>query len=136
MAKKVIDLETGKISNAGIMDAAAFAALQGEKFLGLNILKLEPNTGAGPFVLSKILPKQDLGGGKKKMEPVDVYVAIDANNVEIRMPIAASFIGKAKDSKLSLGDKFAVFRTSDYKSKAFKTEGKGYNLTIITRAKK
>ena len=139
MAKKIDS--TGKVTEdndvtPGVMTAEQFTALTGEKFAGLRILKLEPNQGAGPFTLKEILANQDLNQDKKKkMSPVDVYVATDAAG-EIRMPVAASFVGKARDAKLAPGDSFAVFRTEDYKSKTFKTEAKGYNITVIARAKK
>ncbi len=119
------------------MDVSAFAALGGEAYQGLNILKLAPGEGAGPFKLVKILLKQKLGKGAAaaKRKPVDVYVAADASGVEIRMPVAASFVGKATDAGLAVGDTFAVLRTEDYESQ-FKTKGAGYALRVISRAKK
>ncbi len=138
MAKKDDSKITRADLTAGIMTAEQFRALNGEKFAGLNILKLEPGTGGGPFTLTKILPKQDLGGGagKGKRKPVDVYVAEDSAKVEVRMPIAASFTGKAKDAKLAIGDSFAVFRQDDYTSKKFGSKCASYEITVTGRAKK
>ena len=118
------------------MDPNAFDAIEGELYAGLNILKLKPGEAAGPFILKNILFEQDLSptskGKKKKMEPVDVYVAEFAGK-EIRMPIAAGFTAKAKDANLSIGDKFLVKRVDDYVSKDWGTKGAGYELKIIAR---
>ncbi len=133
--------KTPKISKTQLtamkMTAADFAAMGGEAYQGLNILKLQPGEGAGPFKLVKILPEQKLGKGSaaSKRKPVDVYVAADGSGVEIRMPVAASFVGKAKDASLAVGDTFAVLRTEDYESQ-FKTKGAGYALRVISRAGK
>ena len=126
------------LKTAGGMTAADFSKLTGEKFAGLRILTLEINEAAGPFRLTNILRDQELGDqtGKKKMKPVDVYVAIDANDLEVRMPVAASFVGKAKDSNLAIGDTFCVLRAEDYVSKDFGTKGKSYLLTVTARAAK
>ena len=114
-----------------------FAALQGEKAHGINIIKLEVGSGAGPFILVEILKDQDLspstGGKKKKMEPVDVYVATDSDGLQVRMPVAASFVAKAKEHDLAAGDEFSIFRDADYKSKAWGTRGQSYLLTITKR---
>ncbi len=124
------------LKQMGGMTAADFAKLSGEKFAGLRILTLEVNEAAGPFRLTNILPDQHLGDekGKKKMKPVDVYVAMDSSDMEIRMPVAASFVGKAKDSNLAIGDEFCVMRAEDYTSKDYGTKGKSYLLTVTKRA--
>lgn len=119
-----------------VMDASAFGAT-GEVHAGLNILKLEIGQVGGPFTLTKILRNQDLGGGtgKKKKKPVDVYVA-EHNKMEIRMPISASFVGKARDTKLAVGDVFLVRRDPDYTSKEYGSkECKSYSLNITKRGK-
>lgn len=130
----------GKITKeAGIatfvLDASTFGQT-GETFAGLNILKLEVGQVGGPFVLAKINRDSEIGKGKgKKKKPVDVYVAVH-NGLEIRMPIAASFVGKAKDCKLTEGDKFLVRRDPDYTSKEYGTkECKSYSINITERAK-
>lgn len=124
------------LKTLGGMTAADFSKLTGEKFAGLRILHLEINEAAGPFRLTNILRDQELGEqtGKKKMKPVDVYVAMDSADMEIRMPVAASFVGKAKDSNLAIGDEFCVLRAEDYISKDFGTKGKSYLLTVTKRS--
>ena len=110
---------SGKITKTAgvatfVLDASAFGQT-GETFTGLNILKIDVGQVAGPFLLTKILRNQDLGGKGKKKKPVDVFVATH-NGLEIRMPISASFVGKAKDCKLAEGDTFLVRRDPDYRS--------------------
>ncbi len=118
--------------------ASAFG-VTGETYAGLNILKLEINQVGGPFLLTKILKDQELGSsgkGKNKRKPVDVYVAT-FNKLEIRMPVSASFVGKAKDNKLAVGDTFLVRRDPDYTSKEYGSrECKSYSLNITKRAAK
>lgn len=154
MAKKnkVIDLDTGKIttevsrdlpairpSSTTAMTPAEFAAQGGEVSLGIRILKLDVGTAAGPFILTKILKNQDCtpSGAKKKFDPVDVYVAADPSGLDIRMPIAASFLGKAVDLQLAPGDTFSVLRMENYKSKSFNKDNcQSYGLAITKRAGK
>lgn len=125
-----------KLPPTFVLDASAFGST-GEVFAGLNILKLEIGQVGGPFTLTKILRNQELGvsTGKKKKKPVDVYVA-DHNKMEIRMPVAASFVGKARDCKLAVGDTFLVRRDPDYTSKEYGSkECKSYSINITKRAK-
>ncbi len=134
MAKKTSAAAVKMLAATGYtVDPSAFGG-KGEVLAGLDILKLNVGEVGGPFVLKKILPQQSLGGGKgKKIKPVDVYVA-DFNGREIRMPIAASFVGKAKDAKLAVGDTFLVRRDADYTSKEYgNRECKSYSLNITTR---
>ncbi len=127
-----------EIRTGGVFVAAdVFNNLKGERFAGLNILKLNPGEAAGPLTLKEILLKQDLTPAgskrKKKMDPVDVYIATGPDKkIEIRMPIAASFIQKAKDAKLSVGDVFYTRRGDDYVSQ-FKTRGQSYEITVTQR---
>jgi hypothetical protein len=127
-----------KLSVPGfVLEPGAFGQT-GEVLAGLNILKLEIGQVGGPFILKKILPNQDLGGGKgkNKRKPVDVYVA-EHNKLEIRMPVSASFVGKAKDAKLAPGDTFLVRRDPDYTSKEYGSrECKSYSINITARAGK
>lgn len=155
--QKTIDLGTGKVteetapgsqltilptvkhSSVKETSMAAFAALTTEVFFGMQIIKLKVGEAAGPFILLKILEKQDCtpAGAKKKFDPVDVYIGKDEQGLEIRMPISASFIGKAVDSKLSPGDEFHIMRQPDYTSKNYSKENcQSYALAITKRAKK
>lgn len=140
---KMAKITKEQMKTGGVfMNVDQFNQLGGETFAGLNVLKLLPGQAAGPFTLKEILPNQRLGDeekGKNKKKPVDVYVATDAEGTEVRMPVAASFVGKAKDAKLSVGDKFAVMRGENYKTKFdgknSPPRGASYALKIIERAK-
>lgn len=135
MAKNQIQKVGGV--NTFLLDPTAFGK-SGEVLAGLNILKLNVGEVAGPFVLKKILLAQKLGTGKgaDKRKPVDVYVS-EFNGQEIRMPVSASFVGKAKDANLAVGDTFLVRRDADYTSKEYGSrECKSYSLNVTARAKK
>lgn len=141
MAKNKKGMENTEANPQGIkgafMDAAAFRALQGERFTGLNILKLQPGQGAGPLEIVKILPNQDLGStGKKKKKPVDVYCAKDSDGIELRLPVAQSLTQKLKDAKVGVGDVVAILRGEDYVSKTYGNKGASFELTVISRAEK
>ncbi len=136
---KALDLSTGKIGSYK-MDASAFDNLTGEKALGLNIIEIAVGEAAGPFKLVNILKDQNLNKKKKlakgeQPKLIDVYVG-EIGNVQVRMPASASFILKAKDLKLSLGDVFAVKRLPDYPNPHGGKDGKDYHLVIIERSKK
>ena len=135
MAKASVDT-VKKLSVPGFVVEASEFGKSGEVMAGLNILKLEIGQVGGPFTLKKILANQTLGAGKaaKGRKPVDVYVA-EHNKMEIRMPVSASFVGKAKDAKLAVGDTFLVRRDPDYTSKEYGSrECKSYSLNITKRA--
>lgn len=117
-----------------MLPGSSFDDLEGETFAGLNLLKLKPGEAAGPLVLKEILRDQKLGENKK-MKAVDVYIALQGK-VEIRMPVAASFISKAEAGSLSVGDTFFVKREEDYIAKKFgKANCAAYVLKITARAK-
>lgn len=138
MAKSDGKIQTSKSGvKTFVLDASAFGQT-GEVLAGLNILTLAVGEVGGPFVLKKILKNQTLGAGAaaKKRKPVDVYVA-EHNKLEIRMPVSASFVGKAADAKLAVGDTFLVRRDPDYTSKEYGSrECKSYSLNITKRAGK
>ncbi len=120
-----------------IMTADAFRTMDAaETYSGLNILKLNPGQAAGPLTVKEVLPDQDLGGGtgKRKIKPVDVYVAIDPDGIEVRLPVAQSLTQKLKDAKIGAGDVIAILRGDDYVSKVYKTKGASYELKVISRA--
>lgn len=120
-----------------ILPGNAFDDASGETFAGLNVLRLKEGEVGGPFVLKEILPNQKLGENKK-MKPVDVYVGIhEASKLEIRMPAAASFVQKAKDAALGVGDVFLIRRSADYIAKKFgKNNCASYELKITSRKNK
>jgi hypothetical protein len=133
MAKNKDSITAAELRTGGVfIDSSAFNNEKGELFAGLNILKLKAGEAAGPFVLKNIMLQQKLGKDKK-MKPVDVYVA-DHQGLELRMPAAASFIGKAKDSNLSVGDTFLVRRDeNDYVSAFGKRDCASYQIKITAR---
>jgi hypothetical protein len=134
MAKNTITKEELK-SGTVLMDAASFNAQKGQLYAGKNVLKLEPGQAAGPFTLTEILKDQDLGSkGKKKLQPVTVYVAEGPDGNPWHMPVATAFRAKAEDAKLAVGDTFAVLRTEDYTSREFGTKGHGYQIKVLSRA--
>ena len=134
-AKQSEQLAQMKTGTFLLADPSAFDTAPGEKFAGLNILKLKPGEAAGPFLLVNILKDQKLGEKNKKMQPVDVYVATFAHQ-EVRMPVAASFVGKAQDSHLAVGDTFLVKRLEDYTDKKYGRECQAFALNITARATK
>jgi hypothetical protein len=132
------DLKAQSSAGSGFkIDPNAFDTQAGQLFAGLNILKLEPNEAAGPFVLKSILKDQHPGKKKsaaaKIKEPVDIYVAT-FGDVEVRMPLAKAFVMKAKDANLSVGDTFLVKRIGDYETD-FGGTGKGYIIKVTERKK-
>lgn len=139
--KKTTNLAPAVANTSGYkIDASAFDSLSGEKFLGLNIIKLEIGEAGGPFVLIGILKDQNLSKKvklKKGQKPklVDVYVG-SHNGSEIRMPASASFVEKAKSSRLAVGDTFAIKRVANYPNPHGGKDGQGFELIIIERSKK
>lgn len=124
------DLRKGSL----VFDGSQFDNMEGETFAGLNILKLEPGQAAGPIKITEILLNQKLGkdSAAKKRKPVDVYCG-ESNGVKMRLPVAASFVMKAKEAKIGPGDVIAIKREQDYTSQ-FKTRGASYHLKVISRA--
>ena len=135
MAKKSSGITAEQVKSGTVfMDADAFRSMKGETFAGLNILKLEPGKAAGPITIKDVLLNQKLGkdSAAKKRKPVDVYVG-EHDGVQIRLPVAASFVAKMKDAKVKVGDVIAILRGEDYTSQ-FKTRGASYELKVLSRA--
>lgn len=119
-----------------VLDAAAFSGLGGRHFAGLNIVNVEVGQAAGPFTLIEILKDQNLQKKKKlkkgeKPNLVDIYIA-DFNGTTIRMPASASFVMKAKESKLKVGDIFAIKRNQNYKNDFGNESSKSWELKVIS----
>lgn len=123
--QKVFNSETGKID---------FDSLSGEAFVGLNLLDLAIGEADGPFILKEIR-QEEIGKGKnKKMH--DVYHAVKGST-PVQMPLAASFITKAVEADLSVGDTFYVKRANDYVAKEYAGQNcKAYLLKVTARATK
>lgn len=133
-------MKTDTTKATHLMDASAFDNLDGEKFLGLNILKIEKGQAAGPFILTEVLRDQNLNKKKKlkkgeKPKLINVYVG-QFNKTSMRMPASASFTMKADENKLAVGDTYAIKRVEDYPNPNGGKDGQGYELIIIERAKK
>lgn len=122
------------------IDADAFDQMGGETFAGLNIIKLKPGEAAGPIEIKEILKDQKLGkdNAAKKRKPVDVYVGM-FNGAQIRLPVAASFVMKAKEAKIGPGDVIAIKREANYATKhdgrSGEPRGQSYLLKVISRSK-
>jgi hypothetical protein len=124
------DLTSG---NSFLQPGINFDDAEGELFAGLNILRLKEGQAAGPFTVKEIL-KDQRPGTNKKWEPVDIYVALQGK-VEVRMPISAAFVSKAKAAGLKEGDEFMVKRVADYDAKKHGKKGcADYLLKILRRA--
>lgn len=109
-----------------------FHALQGEKFVGLNVLNIEVGETDGPFVLDKIEMKP-FGTGKAKKD-LPQYSAFKGSTSVI-MPISASFLKKAEEAKLAPGDTFYVNRDRNFTSRDYGTENcKSYLIAVTARA--
>lgn len=128
---------TGNDQPAGIkLTSGAFDALGGEIFSGLNILKLAEGEAAGPFSYLRSVQQEIPAKGKRKASVVTVHVAAHLSYParEVRMPIAAAFLGKAEDAKLTEGDVFAVRRSGDYIDKNYGQKCQGFELRVLARA--
>lgn len=124
-----------------VTDAAAFDNLQGETFAGLNVLKLAVGQTAGPLVVTRVLRDVPVSRKSKKekgekVRNVDKYFATAPNKTEYAMPISASFVLRAREAKLDVGDTFFLRRGKDYKNPAFANKGASYELKITARAEK
>lgn len=118
------------------LTSSAFDTLGGETYAGLNILKLAEGEAAGPFAYLKSVQQEIPAKGKRKASIVTVHVAehISFPGREVRMPIAAAFLGKADDAKLAPGDIFAVRRGGDYIDKNYGQKCQGFELKVLARS--
>lgn len=125
-------VEGGVRNQSIVTDGSEFDELNGELYAGLNILKLNEGQATGAIQIVNILRDQKLGKGKiKNSKPVDVYVGM-ANGIQVRCPIAASFVSKMKEANVKIGDTVAFKRTEDYKSQ-FGVKGAGYHVKVLAR---
>lgn len=114
--------------------AVDFDNLQGEAFVGLNVLALEPDEADGPFVVTAIIPKNF--GTEKALKMIGVYETTKGQT-PVSMPISASFMSKALEANLAPGDAFYVKRGRNFKSKEFGTDNcKSYMIKVTSRAAK
>jgi len=109
-----------------------FDTAEGEAFVGLNILDLAPDQSDGPFVMEGVIDKT-FGIGKAA-KTIGVIQAVKGTT-PVQMPIAGSFMQKAKEANLQKGDIFFVKRGKDFKSKDWGTDNcKSYLLKVTFRA--
>lgn len=118
-----------------LTDAAAFDNLNGERFAGLNVLKLAAGQAAVGLVVSAIGTQKVKGRGKEKGKTREIpsYSAKAPDGREYRLPLNASFVAKMQDAKVKVGDTVAIRRGDDYVSK----EGnRGTSFDLIVQARK
>jgi len=132
------DIEKQIIANAGenpvTSQAVDFDNAEGESFVGLNLLDLDEGESDGHFVVIGIEEKEFKQGKKTDMLPV---YHCKKGTTPVDMPVSASFLTKAEEAALSVGDTFLVKRGKDYDSKDFGTKNcKSYLLKVTARAKK
>jgi len=120
---------------AAALDMAAFTALSGEKFTGLNVLKLSPNTGVAGLVVTKISTQKVKGRGKDKgkVREIPSYTVRNADGQEVRAPLNASFVMKCESAKVKVGDTLAIWRGEGYESK---DGNKGISFDLVVQARK
>lgn len=118
------------------MDASAFQALGGERFSGMNVLKLNTNEAVQGLVISKIGIQKVKGRGKDKGKTREIpsYAAtLGEGGKEYRLPLNASFVQKCDEAKIKIGDTIAVLKGEGYESK----EGnKGVSFELLVQARK
>lgn len=115
-------------------DASAFAALTGERFSGLNVLKLLPGQAALGLVITKIGVQKVKGRGKEKnkVREIPAYSA-EAEGKEWKLPLNASLVAKLQEAKVKVGDTIAIARGDEYTSK---DGNKGSSFELVVQARK
>jgi len=126
--------KSGNVSEF-IMDSTAFQSLGGERFAGLNVLKLETDQAIGGLIISKISVQKVKGRGKdkNKVREIPSYAAtLGEGGKEFRLPLNASFVMKCADAKLKVGDTIAILKGAAYTSKDG-NKGVSYELLVQKR---
>lgn len=130
-----------KLAAAGLVPAgnfrttaAAFAALSGERFSGLNVLKLAAGESALGLVITKIGTQTVKGRGKEKNKTrnIPAYSA-EAGGKEWKLPLNASLVAKLIEAKVKVGDTIAIARGDEYTSK---DGNKGTSYELVVQARK
>lgn len=137
MAKKNIP---GTVAVSGgvaafLADSAAFDNLTGERYAGLNVLKLAAGQSALGLVISAIGVQEVKGRGKEKgkTRKIPSYSAKAPDGAEYRLPLNASFVAKMEEAKVKVGDTVAIRRGEDYVSKA---GNRGTSFDLLVQARK
>lgn len=130
-----------KLATAGLVpagdfraDAATFAALQGERFSGLNVLKLTAGQSAMNLVITAIGTQTVKGRGKEKNKTrnIPAYSA-EAGGKVWKLPLNASLVAKLVEAKVKVGDTIAIARGDEYTSK---DGNKGTSYELVVQARK
>jgi hypothetical protein len=132
MAKSTVSKSDIKraVYSGPLIDASAFNSAKGQKVAGGgNVLVLPPNKGAGPFTITAITEKTL----HKKYKPVNVWTGADAAGTEWSLPAATSFVQKATEAKLAVGETVLIFRNDDYRANG--KDCASYAINITSRAK-
>lgn len=134
MAKK--DGITKAMLKSFIVDAGTIARDSGEVFAGLNVLKLEAGQAASGLVIAKIGVQVVKGRGKEKGKTRELpsYAALAPDGIEYRLPLNRSFVDKAADAKLAVGDTITLIAEGAYTSKDG-NRGMGFSLIVTARGK-
>ena len=120
---------TGAVMVDGAVD---FDNIQGESFVGKNILSLAIGQADGPFKVVRIEPTEFKKG--KDIKTINVVIC-EKGTTEVRMPIAGSFMSKATEADLKVGDVIYVKRGENFVAKDFGTQDcKSYLIKRTFRA--
>ena len=117
-----------------IKSAAEVANIGGERFAGLNVLKLTDGQAAEGLVISKIGTQVVKGRGKEKGKSREIpsYAAKAPGGLEYRLPLNRSFIDKAGEAKLKVGDEITLICEGAYTSKDG-NKGTGFSIVVTKR---
>jgi hypothetical protein len=108
---------------------------KGEVFAGLNVLKLQAGQAAQGLKVEKIGEQVVKGRGKEKgkTRKIPSYSALAPDGLIYRMPLNKSFLDKAAEAKLAVGDEFTLVCEGAYESKDG-NKGIGFSLVVTKRA--
>lgn len=138
MAKSQIPagLEKVPASQSFRVSADSLRGLAGERFEGMNVLKLAANEGVDGIVISKIGVQKVKGRGKEKgkVREIPSYAGTAPDGKEYRLPLNRSFVDKAVEAKLAIGDTIAIICEGGYESKEG-NKGLGFSIVVRERAK-
>ena len=117
-----------------IIGADAFRALTGERFEGLNVLKLAEGEAATGLVVTQIGTQKVKGRGKDKgkVREIASYAVKAADGRTYKAPLNKSFIMKCEDAKVKVGDTIAIARGEGYTSNDG-NKGVSYELVVQSR---
>jgi hypothetical protein len=123
-----------KASLKSFIVSADEVSREGEVFAGKNVLKLAPGQAAAGLVIAKIGTQIVKGRGKEKgkTREIPAYTATAPDGNDYGLPLNRSFIDKASDAKLAVGDTVTVVCEGEYVSKDG-NRGVGYALIVTGR---